>query len=105
MGWAHEADYDGEKEFLVLLSDKGQKDARMKNSIGDDAKAVKFQMSTKEGVEEYQGWDEIDHIVSTDEEANEGASKAAADKKKADTGKATPPPVKNPPDLNGPIGH
>lgn len=47
--WAHEAHYNGETEFLTLLSRAGKADARAQTSIGDDVIAEKVIVSTKEG--------------------------------------------------------
>lgn len=47
MIWAHRAKYDGEGDWLTLLSRDGQKDARLKASNGDDFKALEFRISTK----------------------------------------------------------
>lgn len=46
--WAHEAFYDGEKEFLTLKSRPGKADARAQTSIGDDVIAESVVVSTKE---------------------------------------------------------
>jgi lipopolysaccharide export system protein LptA len=46
--WAHEAQYDGEKEFLTLISREGQSDARAQTSLGDDIVAERVVVSTKE---------------------------------------------------------
>ncbi len=99
MGWAHEADYDGEKDLLTLISSaKEKRDARMKNSIGDDGVAEKFILSTKDGDNYQHAFNFSGIFVSTDEDANSNAAKAAADKKGAGT-------TKPPSGLNGPIGH
>jgi hypothetical protein len=46
--WAHQALYDGEKEYLTMLSRDGQSDARAQTSLGDDIIAKKVVVSTKE---------------------------------------------------------
>jgi hypothetical protein len=48
MVWAHRAEWNGETEMLRLFSREGEKDARMKNSIGDDFRAIWFEVSTEE---------------------------------------------------------
>jgi lipopolysaccharide export system protein LptA len=106
MAWTHEADYDGEKETLTLISSKDVRDSRMKNSIGDDAIAARFELSTKDGDDSYEATNEDIHYFNLDEESNQAAAKAAADKKKTDTKTPSPPPPgKSPPIISGPIGH
>lgn len=53
--WTNVAYYDGEQEQLRLVSSKGVKDTRMKNSIGDDAVADWMLVSTAEDSEEFSG--------------------------------------------------
>lgn len=45
---AFRAEYDGEKEFLVLRSSSGQL-VKLRNSVGDDMTATFMQVSTKKG--------------------------------------------------------
>jgi hypothetical protein len=104
MAWTHHALYDGEKETLTLLSSEGTRDTRMKNSIGDDGTAAKYIFSTKDDDDSYDADDEKGRFVNTDEEANEAAAKAGKGKSTGTTKPGTPP-TKNPPGLQGPIGH
>lgn len=46
--WAHQALYNGETEFLTLLSREGKADARAQTSLGDDIIAERVVVSTKE---------------------------------------------------------
>jgi hypothetical protein len=55
MIWAHHAEYDGEKDWLKLLSRKEERDARFKNSVGDDFKAFHFELSTKKDDDRMSG--------------------------------------------------
>jgi lipopolysaccharide export system protein LptA len=104
MAWTHEADYDGEKDTLTLISTSGQRDSRMKNSIGDDGIAERFVLSTKDGDDSFDSVKGSAIYKSLDEEANSNAAKAGADKKKGGDGKS-PPPGKSSSGLSGPIGH
>lgn len=47
--WAHSARWDGEAELLDLLSRDNQRDARVRNSLGDDFRAEFVRVSTQEG--------------------------------------------------------
>jgi hypothetical protein len=103
MGWADHAAYDGEKEILYLYSrSKESRDARTKDSLGDDSTAFTFELSTKDGDDTSSGEYVKSHYISTDEEANAEAAKQAV--KKKDVGKK-PPPKSGAPPLSGPIGH
>ncbi len=50
---AHRAEYDGEKDVLVLRSATGQL-VRLRNSIGDDMTATFLQVSTKKGEDDME---------------------------------------------------
>ncbi|HLK16153.1 MAG TPA: hypothetical protein VKT78_15215 [Fimbriimonadaceae bacterium] len=102
MVWSYRAHYDGEKETLTLYSSEGNRETRMKNSIGDDGTATRYEFSTKEGDDSYSADNEHVRGQSFDEEANDAAAKAGKKPDKAGTQK--PPPGKNPPNLRGPIG-
>lgn len=105
MVWTDHAFYDGEKDLLTLFSKTSTShETRMKDSIGDDATAVEYTVSTKEDDDFSQGKDEIGTIVSIDDDANEAAGKAGKSKAK-DAKKPATPPTKTPPgNLKGPIG-
>ena len=94
--WAHTAFYDGEKERLKLDCTPGKDDARMKNSIGDDLFARWFDLSTKEGDDDFES------------EAMHGKMRDTSDDdEKPDSGKPKQgdPPKKIPPKgFQGPIG-
>ncbi len=49
MVWAFKALYDGEKDRLKMLSREGKKDARLKDSLGDDLVSIDVEVSTKKG--------------------------------------------------------
>jgi lipopolysaccharide export system protein LptA len=51
-GWAHDAYYDGEQDTLQLNSRVDNKDARLKNSIGDVWRGSMIKMSTKDDQDE-----------------------------------------------------
>lgn len=94
--WAFRADYDAEKEVLKLVSSgDGKRDARMKNSRGEDLSAEWFEISTKEDDDYFSAYKMIGDVFTEGEEddtINQGRLK----KKKA------PPPGGAP--LKGPIG-
>ena len=104
MAWSNHAKYDGEKETLTLISSPGLHDTRMKNSIGDDGTAAIYTFSTKDDDDYYEADDEHIILKSLDTEANEAAAKAGKGKTPPPT-KPAAPPTKNPPGLEGPIGH
>ncbi|RYG30335.1 hypothetical protein EON81_25110 [bacterium] len=99
--WTYEAFYDGEKETLLAKSSEGKKEARMKNSKGDDMTAREFFLHTKEGDDRYSGKDFLGDIVS-DEETENGEAEPTPPVRiggKAETGSPTgptKPPVKPP---------
>jgi hypothetical protein len=66
--WAYKALYNGETEKLDLQSAPGKRDARMKNSLGDDLTAKWFQVSTKENDEEYEGDEVYGDVAPTGDE-------------------------------------
>jgi hypothetical protein len=87
--WGDNALWDAEKDLLRVNSRPGQRDARMKTSIGDDLMALWFECSTEEGNDAYSGEGITGTVVSDDEDLPppaEGATK--------------PPPGA----LRGPIG-
>ncbi|MHB8637534.1 MAG: hypothetical protein ACYC96_13780 [Fimbriimonadaceae bacterium] len=104
MAWTHRALYDGEKETLTLISSPGARDTRMKNSLGDDGTATTYVFSTKDGDDSYEADNEVATLKSFDEDANAAAANAGKTKAKPQAKPNTPPP-KNPPILQGPIGH
>jgi len=81
--WCYQAFYDGEQETLKLVSAEGKKDTRVRTSIGDDMQAKWFQLSTKEGDDEWSG-EGIEGVVYPEE--NE-VPKAPGDERR------TPPPT------------
>ena len=83
--WTNVAYYDGEKEMLRMVSTKGRKDTRMKNSIGDDAIADWMLLSTKEDDETFSG------------AGIEGDFADLSDEDPRGTTKAEPPANQNPP--------
>ncbi len=66
--WTAEGQYDGEKETLKLISSKGKKDTRMKNSLGDDLIATWLLFSTKEDDDEYEGEGVTGVVFNSDDE-------------------------------------
>ena len=92
-GWAHDAAYDGELDTLQLNSRSGNKDARMKNSIGDSWLGSMIKMSTKEDQSDddsdIDGTDVSGIFVERSGEDDRGA------KKGTDSKPTTPP--QNPP--------
>ncbi len=67
MVWADRASYDGEKARLKLLSREGQKDARLKDSLGDDFRATLFEISTKKG-DDYRYAENLEGTTYVEEE-------------------------------------
>lgn len=67
MVWAYQAFYDGEKDRLKLVSHEGKKDARMKNSLGDDLNCIDIEVSTKKG-EDLMEASEPEGVVTVREE-------------------------------------
>lgn len=65
--WAHRAEFDGERESLRASSRPGQKDVRVRTSIGDDLRAVWFLTSTAEGDDSWEG-EGIEGVVYPDED-------------------------------------
>ncbi|HVL40330.1 MAG TPA: hypothetical protein VM328_13150, partial [Fimbriimonadaceae bacterium] len=84
--WAHRATYDGEKEILRMISSDGKKDTRVKTSVGDDIVATWFEMSTKEGEDQWSASGLEGDVYPDDDDI--------------------PPRTTNPPpaSLSGPIG-
>lgn len=88
--WSHVGYYDGEKEELKLVSTKGKKDTRMKNSIGDDAIADWLVLSTAEDNEEFSGSGiEADFVDLSNEDPRND------DKKSGNPPGGNPPPGGN----------
>jgi hypothetical protein len=84
--WATSADYDAEKDLLLMKSTPDRRDLEMKNSKGDDLLARSMLVSTKEDakVDQYDGDDVIGHTYSdSDEDGAAGNGKSTA--------KPTPP--------------
>ncbi|MBS1721035.1 MAG: hypothetical protein JST35_11365 [Armatimonadetes bacterium] len=77
--WTYQAFYDGELETLKLTSKPGQRDTRMRDSIGDDVTAIWLIISTLEDDDEWSG--------------KEVRGKMMAD---PDDDNGTPPPVRGP---------
>ncbi len=92
--WCDRATYDGEKETLRMISSEGKKDTRVRTSIGDDMQAKWFEISTKEGQDEWSG-EGIEGVVYPDEDE---VPKAPGDDKSK--GGKKPPPG----GISGPIG-
>ena len=92
--WCSKAFYDGEVETLKLTSTEGKKDTRVRTSIGDDMQATWFEISTKEGQDDWSG-EGIEGVVFPDEDE---VPKAPGDDKSK--GGKKPPPG----GLQGPIG-
>jgi hypothetical protein len=92
--WAPKAHYDGEKETLRLISSEGKKDTRLMTSLGDDAVATWFQVSTKkDNSGESEGFQVEGTFVVTEED--ERPSRGSG---------AKPPPGGTPSPLRGKIG-
>jgi len=72
--WSFVAYYDGEKEILKLVSTKGKKDTRMKNSIGDDMMADWMDLSTKEDDETLNGAGFTGDLVPLDDDEETGGT-------------------------------
>ena len=89
MAWAHIAYYDGEKDWLKMVSREGKKDARFMTSLGDDLIATVFEASTKKGDDNWRA------------KNMEGAVYADPDDDPPATGGGTTVP---PPSIRGPIG-
>lgn len=64
--WGYEAFYDGEKDRLKVVSSAGKKEARMKNSLGDDLACIDVLVSTKKG-EDLMDATEPEGVVSVRE--------------------------------------
>lgn len=94
--WAFRAEYDAEKEILKLLSGgEGKRDARMKNSRGEDLSAEWFEISTKEDDDYFSAFKMIGDVFTEGEE-DDTINQGRLRKKK------TPPPRGAP--LKGQIG-
>ncbi len=87
--WTNTARYDPERELLRLNGLKGKRDARLKNSVGDDLVADWFELSTAEGDDEYSG-SGIRGVVTTSEDEVPKTDKGGKNGK--GDGKAKPPP-------------
>lgn len=95
---AVQANYDGEKDLLDLLSDGTKRQVKMKNSIGDTVDAIWLQVSTKEDQTEDDEYmkskSAIVHYVSKDDEDDPRGAKKPDEKK--------PPAKAEPPAKTGP---
>lgn len=78
--WCAEAFYDREKETLKMMS-AGNKETRVKTSLGDDLRATWFLVSTKEGDDSWEAAD-LEGTVATDD-----------DDLRNNRGNSTPPPT------------
>ena len=79
--WATTADYDAEKDLLLLKSSPNRRDLEMKNSKGDDLTAKSLLVSTKEDAQEdqYDGDDVKGHTYSdNNEESGSQTTKPAS---------------------------
>ncbi|MBX3111274.1 MAG: hypothetical protein KF857_04630 [Fimbriimonadaceae bacterium] len=94
MVWANEAFYDGEKDRLKLVSREGKKDARIKNSLGDDLQCVDVLVSTKKGDDMMEASEPEGVVTVRDDETPE---KPGGGSGGGTTGGA-------PPSVTGPIG-
>lgn len=66
--WADRADYDGEKDELVMTSKAGERDVRFKSSLGHDLKGSRFRLVTKdEENPEFDGED-VEGVMPVDDE-------------------------------------
>ena len=81
--WAYSAQYDGESEQLKLLSSGKNRDALMKNSLGDEVKAADILVSTKEDDDTFEAHQMLGDIYSSDDDLPK------------DDKKAVPPPTKS----------
>jgi hypothetical protein len=103
--WTHQALYDGEKETIRLVSRPGEKDAKVKTSIGDDFIAEWFEFSTEEDNEWFEGNKIEGTFVSGDEEVPKiGGDGKKADDKKGDGKKVDDKKGDGKPPIKGPIG-
>lgn len=99
MVWAHQANYDGEGDSLVLKSRPGQKDARLKVSTGDDFRATEFTISTKEGDDTWNAKD-VEGVTYIDEDELPTPPGGGG----GSTGGGGGGTTGSPPSLSGPIG-
>lgn len=66
--WSDRADYDGEKDELVMTSKAGERDVRFKSSLGHDLKGTRFRLVTKdEENPEFEGED-VEGVMPVDDE-------------------------------------
>lgn len=89
--WCTRAVYDGEKETLRMESAQGQKDTRVKTSLGDDLRATWFLISTKRNEDAWEAEGLEGEVYPDDEEGG-------------NRGGTQPPPGQKPPALRGRIG-
>jgi hypothetical protein len=66
--WSWQAVYDGEKEMLYLTSSNGQKNTRVKTSIGDDLVATSAEMSTRDDRDLFSAKGVDGHFFTADDE-------------------------------------
>lgn len=94
---APEAHYDGEKDMLDLLGDTSKRQVHMKNSIGDDVKAITARMSTKEDQTEDDEYKKFKSPIANYVDRGDSDDPRGAPEKKAAEPAKTPPPVKTEP--------
>jgi hypothetical protein len=71
--WTHRAEYDGERDRLVLFSSEGRFETRVKSSIGDDLRAARVEVSTKKGDDEMTAKN-VQGEIFDDESETQGGS-------------------------------
>ncbi|MBX3096843.1 MAG: hypothetical protein KF812_08275 [Fimbriimonadaceae bacterium] len=98
MMWAPQADYDGEREIMVMKSTGSGRQVRFINSIGDDLTAVQVEVSTREGDDAMSAKD-VQGTVAIDEDEIPGRESTGGG-----TGGGTTGGTGGPPSLRGPIG-
>lgn len=107
-GWAHDAYYDGEQDTLQLNSRVDNKDARLKNSIGDSWRGSMIVMSTKdeqaEDDSDVNGTDIDGVFVERSGEDDRGPKKQGTGTSGSapPTNPATPTPTTQPPPGSSP---
>ncbi|CAN5731839.1 hypothetical protein BH11ARM2_BH11ARM2_18200 [soil metagenome] len=94
--WTTTALYDGEKETLLAQSAPGKKDARMKNSYGDDLTAREFLLHTSEGDDRYNGKDIDGNVVGEGNEDDGDKKPTPPTRIGGKDEKPTPPPATPP---------
>ncbi|RYG25960.1 hypothetical protein EON82_05185 [bacterium] len=88
---APEAHYDGEKDMLDLLGDSSKRQVHLKNSIGDDIKAITATLSTKEDQTEDDEYKKFKLPIANFVDRGDSDDPRGAPDKKATEPPKTPP--------------